>query len=255
MGKEMIEVITSFNKRYYDLIGRDCVESWKQYWGDEFRLVCYTEEFKLKQSHPRIAKIDFDKLDPDYWAFQQDETLNQSQKKFAKKAYSFMHAMDHSQSDWIIWLDADVVTQQSTPYEVWQPLLDPNYLSVYMGVTYETDKSGNPGNWLVPETGVYAVNRRHPDFAVFRDEYVRRYHQRDYADLRRFYDNDVFGIAIRHQPWTPSLDLCAGFAKAYKTPLKHTVLGPYLHHYKAKHSKAFYEENIFYGDYWQEDDQ
>ena len=30
------------------------------------------------------------------------------------------------------------------------------------------------------------------------------------------------------------------FTKKYKTPLRHTVLGDHLMHYKAKHSKAEY---------------
>ena len=34
------------------------------------------------------------------------------------------------------------------------------------------------------------------------------------------------------------LDLCKGFTKLYKTPMRHTILGPYMKHYKAKHSKA-----------------
>jgi hypothetical protein len=111
---------------------------------------------------------------------------------------------------------------------------------MYMGVTYTTDKSGNPGSWLVPETGVFAVNTRHAKFETFRNEYRRRYVERDHADLRRFYDNDVFGAAINLAD-APVYDLCAGFAKPYKTPLPHTVLGDYLTHYKAKHSKAEYQ--------------
>ena len=143
-------------------------------------------------------------------------------------------------SRWIIWLDADVITQQRVNWTTWRKTLDKNYLAAYLGVTYTTDKQGNPGNWLVPETGVFAVNQRHADYSQFRGEYRRRYHQRDYQDLRRFYDNDVFGAAIRAVPYAQVNDLCAGFAKAYKTPLRHTVLGPYLTHYKAKHSKAEY---------------
>jgi hypothetical protein len=242
MGNKMIQVITSFNQLYYDLIGRDSVSSFLEHWPEELSLTCYVEEFQLP-THDRIRQIDFSKLDPDYEQYQLDPALNQSMKKFAKKAYSVMHAMHHSTADWIIWLDADVITVQSLPIELLQRVLKSGHLSAYMGVKYTTDKSGNPGNWLVPETGFFAVNTRHEDFAAFRAEYCRRYHKRDYADLRRFYDNDVFGAALLTVPDAQVFDLCESFGKKYKTPLRHTILGDHLLHYKAKHSKAEYNQD------------
>ena len=235
----MIEVITSVNEYYWNLIGRDCVKSWLAHWSDQFRLTVYVEDFRLPIQSDRISEIGFDQLDHDYAQFQ-NEDFNHSTKRFAKKAYCVMHAMRHSTSAWVIWLDADVITQQDLGWPQWHELLDPQWLATYMGVTYWQDKQGNPGSWLVPETGVFAVNRSHHDFAAFCHEYERRYRERDRNGLRRFYDNDVFGAAIGSVPTAPVLDLCAGFAKAYKTPLRHTVLGAYLMHYKAKHSKAEY---------------
>jgi len=235
----MIQIITSFNQLYYDLIGRDSVDSFLKHWPADLNLTCYVEECQIP-AHERINQIDFSQLESDYFQYQLDTELNQSMKKFAKKAYSFMHAMNTSTAEWIVWLDADVLTIKSLPIELLQRVLRPDHLAMYMGVTYLTDKSGNPGNWLVPETGVFAVNTHHEDFAVFRAEYCRRYNQRDYADLRRYYDNDVFGAALLATPNAAVLDLCAGFRKSYKTPLRHTVLGDHLVHYKAKHSKAEY---------------
>lgn len=242
MGKEMIQVITSFNQLYYDLIGKDSVNSFLEHWPKDLKLTCYVEGFRLP-THTRLKQINFSKLDPDYKKYQLDPALNQSMKKFAKKAYSVMHAMHNSTADWVIWLDADVITVQSLPIELLQRVLKTENLSAYMGVKYITDKSGNPGDWLVPETGFFAVNTRHEDFAAFRAEYCRRYHQRDYADLRRFYDNDVFGAALLTVPNAKVFDLCENFDKKYKTPLRHTILGDHLLHYKAKHSKAEYNQD------------
>lgn len=237
----MIEVITSFNQHYYDLIGRDSVDSWLRYWGDDFRLTCYVEGFRLPFENGRIQQIDFDQLGPDYAKFQAEDR-HDSIKRFAKKAFSVMHAMQHSSSRWVIWLDADVITQQNIGWTQWRPLLKKHYLATYLGVWYDKDKAGNPGHWLVPETGVFAFNRNHAYYRDFQHEYCRRYRERDSSGLRRYYDNDVFGAALGRVPDANLNDLCADFAKPYKTPLRHTVLGPYLHHYKAKHSKAFYSQ-------------
>ena len=107
----MIQVITSFNQLYYDLIGRDSVDSFLEYWPRELDLTCYVEQFRMP-AHARVHQIDFSQLDPDYERYQLDTSLNQSMKKFAKKAYSVMHAMHYSTAEWIVWLDADVITVQ-----------------------------------------------------------------------------------------------------------------------------------------------
>jgi hypothetical protein len=145
--------------------------------------------------------------------------------------------------DYVVWIDADVITAKKLPLSVLTDLLLPEYLSMYMGVTYDTSKDGTPGNWLCPETGIFAVNTQHEKFNHFRDEYCRRYRERDYQDLRRFYDNDVLGAALNVVQPVEVNDLCAGFQKGYKTPLRHTVLGQYLIHHKAKHSKAAYSKS------------
>lgn len=233
-----IEVITSFNQAYYDLIGRECVSSWIEHWPKDMQLTCYVEEFALADN-VRLHQIDFSELGDDYNNFQ--HTADKQVGKFAKKAFSFIHAMFYSTADRIVWLDADVITQQDLPRELLESLLPDNVLSTHMGVTYYETKEGVPGEWFVPETGFFAVNTKHPEFDNFRNEYLRRYAEQDQSDLRRFYDNDVFGAALQKIA-APTLDIAANLKKAYKTPLRHTVLGPYLHHYKAKHSKETYKD-------------
>jgi hypothetical protein len=228
-----IEVITSFNDHYYNLIGRDSVETWLKYWPQDLTLTCYVEEFRLPD-HPRIKQISFDDFKPEYYEFQ--STADKQVKKFAKKAWSFIHAMENSTADRIVWLDADVLTTDVLPKQLLLDVLPENVLSTHMGVTYLAAKDGTPGRWFVPETGFFAVNTRHPLFDDFRKEYKRHYVEKDQKDLRRFYDNDVYGYVFEKLK-APGNDLCKDFTKGYKTPLRHTILGPFLDHYKAKHSK------------------
>jgi len=228
-----IEIITSFNQRYYDLIGKDCVETWLKYWPKELTLTCYVEEFYLPE-HTRLKQISFDVFKPEYYEFQ--STSNKQVQKFAKKAWSFIHAMENSTADRIVWLDADVLSVDHLPLKLLQDVLPSDVLSTHMGVTYTTAKDGSPGRWFVPETGFFAVNTHHPQFKEFASEYKRHYVERDNTMLRRFYDNDVYGHVFEKLK-APGNDLCKDFTKGYKTPLRHTVLGPYIEHYKAKHSK------------------
>lgn len=231
-----VEVITSFNQRYYDLIGKDCVDTWLKYWPQEMSLTCYVEEFSLPIA-ARIKQISFDQFGKEYADFQLSET--KQVQKFSKKAFSFIHAMFHSTADRIIWVDADVITTKHISLDLLKSILPDDVISTHMGVTYTSAKDGTPGRWFVPETGFFAVNTRHKDFPEFRKEYQRHYIEHDHKNLRRFYDNDVYGYVFE-KIGSKGFDLCENFEKGYKTPLRHTILGPYLSHYKAKHSKQGY---------------
>jgi len=230
-----IEVITSFNKKYYDLIGKHCVDTFLMYWPEDLNITCYVEEFSIPEDN-RIKQISFDNLDKKYFDFQHEKKVGGNERKFSKKAYSFIHAMENSTADRIIWLDADVLTKQYFPKEILESVLPDDVLSTHLGVTYVTDKGGNSGNWFVPETGFFAVNTNHKKFKWFSSEYRRRYDNIEFDGLRRKYDNDVYGDTFIRSG-AKGLDLCEGLTKGYKTPFKRTVIGPYLNHYKAKGNK------------------
>lgn len=232
-----IRVITSFNEKYYDLIGRDSVKTWLEYWPQELKLTCFVEEFNLPE-HDRLIQIPFSDFDQDYHRIQNAKIGSQA-RKFAKKAWSFIHAMEHVDADRIVWLDADVLTIKTLPIELLHQILPDNALSTHMGVTYDTKKNGTPGRWFVPETGFFAINKTHPKFSKFLKGYKSRYVNLDESGLRRFYDNDVYGFVFE-QLGAKGVDLCSDLEKKYKTPMSRTILGEYLEHYKAKHSKAVY---------------
>lgn len=232
-----LEIITSFSEEYYNKIGKDSIESWLNYWPSDMKLNCYVEGKFQIVNNPRIMPIPFEVTE--YTKFLERGKIGGQERKFAKKAFSFIHSMQTTGADRIIWLDADVISINSITREFIESILPKEVLSTHMGVTYWETKNGIPGRWYVPETGFFAVNTHHPKFAQFRDEYRRRYLEHDNSNLRRFYDNDVYGYVLEELN-TETLDLCKDFAKPYKTPLRHTVLGPYIHHYKAKGAKADY---------------
>jgi hypothetical protein len=235
----MIEIITSFDKRYYDIIGKACISSWLEYWPKELTLTCYVEGFELPPCD-RIKQIPFNQLPQSYFDFQNSDE-NDRVKIFAKKAWSFIHAMENSTADYIVWLDADVISVDHLPMSLLEKILAPEVLSTHMGVTYDSVRDGRTGKWFVPETGFFGINTRHPQFKKFLSEYKRHYEEHDRGMLRRFYDNDVYGYVFEKLQ-APGNDLCKDFTKGYKTPLRRTVLGPYLEHYKAKHSKDTFSQ-------------
>lgn len=227
-----IDIITSFNESYWHTIGQDSVASWQRYWPEPLTLTCFVEEFDMPLQ-PRCRAVPWTVLDQRYHAFQASDQ-GARVKTFAKKAYCVMHQWRHSQADRLIWVDADVMTHASIPQGFLEGLCDHDTLVTYMGVNHwHQDRL-----WHSAESGVFVVNLRHQLFDAFATRYEQRYDQHQYQDLRRFYDGEVLGaVCWEFASKAQVRDLCHGLGKDYKTPMKHTVLGKYLHHHKSKHSK------------------
>jgi hypothetical protein len=240
-----IEIITSFNQHYYDMIGKICLETFLKYWPSEYSLTCYIEEFELPPI-ARVNQIPFTELGQNYINFQNDQTLNGREKIFAKKAYSVVHALKNSTADRIIWIDADVVTEDYLPKNLLLEHCPADTLLTYMRVTHHLEK-GNTESKIVPsaESGFFIVNTTHKDFKIFANRYEEYYNNRLTENLRRFYDGDVLGaVAQEFEKTSKIINMCQDFTKPYKTPLKHISLGKYLHHYKAKSAKDRFTKNL-----------
>lgn len=230
-----IKVITSFDQRYYDLIGKDCVNTWLTYWPADMKLTCYVEDFEIPQ-HDRIVQIPFTELCHEYNTLVNSEE-NDRVKTFSKKAYSIIHAAENNDSDYIIWIDADVLSTAHISNDILLKFCKNNTLASFMGVLYDEDEIV----YHAAETGIFSLNCKHPAFPQFISRYREYYDSRIKTHLRRFYDGDVFGAVVEEFKSIANFyDLCEDFKKKKKTPLKHTFLGPYIHHYKSKHSKDAY---------------
>lgn len=235
------EIITSFNERYYNGIGKECVDTWLKYWPNELSLTIYIEEFSLPEQN-RIKQIPFSELGENYVNFQNDQKYKNRVKIFAKKAYSIIHAFKNSTADRIIWIDADVLTIKSISLEFINQLCPQDSLLTYMRVWHNLKKD-DINSPIVPsaESGFFVVNTRHQNFQQFANRYEEYYNKRLDNNLRRFYDGEVLGaVAKEFQDNNKIIDLCSEFKKPYRTPIGHTILGPYLHHYKAKAAKSDY---------------
>jgi|AntAceMinimDraft_11_1070367.scaffolds.fasta_scaffold22728_2 hypothetical protein len=240
-----LSIITSFNEQYYNLIGKESVRSWLNFWPTELTLTCYVEEFKLPV-HDRIKQISFDQLPQAYFDFQ-DSNENDRVKLFAKKAYSVIHAMETSSADRIIWIDADVISKKHIDLEFIESLCPSNTLASFMGVNHHI-KRGDLASPVVfsAETGFFILNTTHKNFKQFAARYQEYYNQHLSQGLRRFYDGDVFGAVIDEFRNNSKInDMCDSMSKSPKSPLKYTELGQYIHHFKSKHSKDNFNQRQY----------
>lgn len=233
-----IKIITSFNEKYYNIIGKESVESWLKYWPTDLSLTCYVEDFRIVNNE-RIEQIDFQNLPKEYFDFQ-ESNFNDRVKVFSKKAYSVIHAFENLDADRIIWVDADVITFDHIPKMFLENLCPDDTLATFMGVEHHKIKGDlTSPKMFSAETGFFIVNKLHPGFKDFSSRYKEYYDKKLDKNLRRFYDGEVFGAVVEEFKNTYKFfDLSTTISKNAKSPLKYTELGQkYIQHYKSKHSK------------------
>lgn len=226
-----ISVITSFNEKYYTQIGQYSVASFLSKWPADINIVCYVEECELVGTN-RIIQIPFSELGQSYIDFQNADYKNRV-KVFAKKAYSIIHAMENLDSDFIIWIDSDVLTHSTVTESILSDLCNATNLTTFMGVKHPKDKTNPESEMLFScESSFFVLNKRHPKFNAFAKRYREYYDNRLVENLRRFYDGDVLGAVIMDLADTANMrDLSP--SHKHKTPMPRTILNDYVMHFKA----------------------
>lgn len=186
----MYKIITGMSSQYYNEIGKHMITSWLEYWPTDFKLVVYTEDKDtLPITDPRISIVSLDTMGQEYKDFQNSKMkLERRIKTFAKKAWPIMKNLE-SQNGRLIWIDADVLTEDYITKEWLDRLLDDDSFSCHIGVPQ--------GTYYSVETGFFIINLNHAHKEKFLDEYRRVYYEKDFTNLHKPFDGDIFGKVIR----------------------------------------------------------
>lgn len=217
--------ITSMDENYYLNCGRTMLRSYKSHWSHMMPLYVYNENsFQIKVK--TVNTVGF-ALGDQYHAFQARHS-NAKVKQFAKKAFPIINAMNTVDCDRLVWLDADTVIRENMPHQLLDLIAPDDVLSTHFSVWHKKDNI----EYHSCETGFFILNTQHPGFSEFRDIYTDIYHNDKNADLRRFYDGEVYGktVEILEAKGNKMLNLNPG---RHKTPISRSVLAPYITHFKA----------------------
>jgi hypothetical protein len=219
-------IISGMSLDYYNNIGHLMIESWLQYWPEEYILKIYTED-TLPINNNRIQIVDINNIDPMYTEFQNAKfKLETRSKRFAKKAWPIMKNLDDNEG-YLIWVDADVITQNYITKEYLDSLLPKNYFSCHIGV--------KQGEYYSVETGFFIINKSNKFKNKFLDKYKYIYYNRNFSDMHKPFDGDVFGKVIRDLKDSKDFkynDL-NNFKKKLQSPFDR-IFGNKMLHYKAK---------------------
>jgi len=224
--------ITSMNLEYYNHSGRAMTKSFSSRFVESIPLYVYNEDlFNIKLKNVFLAGWD---LGEEYEKFQSRWESNSKIQNFAKKAFSIIHAMNNIDCDRLIWFDADIIIERQIPVQLLELVSPDAVLSTHYGVMHEWPSDTNPNRKAFScETGFFIINKKHKKFNEFKETYTKIYVNDMFANIRRFYDGEVYGETVRQlqKSGTKMLDLNP--EHKHKTPIPRSLLAPYISHHKA----------------------
>lgn len=125
-----ITVVTTLHQDGYNLYGKDFICSWTKLFPEEWNIVYYTEKHE-PEFPERVKILDFDKTCPDWINFynhvkllaeeldpkKDKKTINRLKKalRWSFKMFTLKHALETSDTRYVLWLDSDVRAVKSPP--------------------------------------------------------------------------------------------------------------------------------------------
>lgn len=232
-------VVTSQHKPYYDLIGRDCIESFLKYWPEEISIELWAENFIPDIIHPRLIIKDWNKINPRFNNFVsliESKTSNPkvlSRKKFWMKGHVVLTAMEECESDVFIWLDSDIVTHSDLPLSYIEQLIPENFLAVDI-------PAGGKGKGKEVESGFFGLNLNHPDSTEV-ISYYRDCHTTDMIlNVNRNLETAVWWNSVEKQRKNGAQVNHLKSTKDLLMPFMYTELSQYMRHWVSPKNKSAY---------------
>lgn len=229
--------VTTMNQEYFDNIGYQMIESYIKYWPKDIKLYLYLENFTLPYNEPNIITLDINKCcNPNMQSFINDS--KKSMRRFAYKAYSWIHACKTLEQDTLIWLDADTETIANVDYNFLDSILPNKELIAYMYAPGEIiTRSGETVPADNAETCIFFYNNKHTNAIEFMQRYEHLYESRELHDKYRFGKAHDTWATIDCVKWATENNIATVNLepeKKWRTPLKRTVLVDYFTHAKGK---------------------
>ena len=238
-------VITTFNADGYAKYGQRMIQTFLQNWPVD--LVVYAEGCSVNETAPNLMVRDIAVVS-ELGAFKHrwqgvprangDVSADpvRSQRKdagkgfkwdavrFSHKVYSIFHCAKHTDTDWLIWMDADTVCHSPITTEDLERLCPPNKDLCFLG------RKGK-----FSECGLYAMNLRSQRTQNFLTEFQQYYDEAEQGifTLAEWHDSFVFDAVRKHHPLV-ELDWSSHLITGEGHPLINSDWGAYLDHLKGK---------------------
>jgi hypothetical protein len=236
-------VVTSQHKPYYDLIGKDCIKTFLEFWPKEISLELWAEDFTPDISDPRLIVKDFNKVNPRLAEFVKlmesytQEPKHLAKKKFWMKGHVVLSAMEECEQDVFVWLDSDVITNEPIPMSWFENLIPNDCLSVDI-------PAGGKVLGKEAETGFFMLNMRHLDSKQIVDDYRLGHTTLEITKASRLLETGVWWNAIKRAESQGAKTFHFPTAVNSIVPFMATDLAKYMRHWVTPKNKNQYQSGI-----------
>lgn len=255
------QVITTFHQAGYNLYANRMIDTWLANWPASVGLKVYAERCEVTQRAPNLEILDLESACPDLVTFKNTwssvpkatgdisgDPIRAQRKdhaksfkwdavRFAHKVYAVFHAVKTAQSNWVLWMDADMVCHSAITEE---------FLDTMCPTDQDLCFLGRPGKFS--ECGLYAMQIGTKGTTRFIKEFQRMYNDADNGifTLGEWHDSFVFDAVrtridgLRQLNWSERLgDLRRSPANSPGEghPLINSAWGAYLDHLKGDNRK------------------
>ena len=234
-------VVTTFNADGYNTYGRRMIDTFLKTWPQDVLLRVYAEGCEVRQSAPNLQILNLEAVSPELVVFKNtwrnvpkangDMGPNHKGKefkyqavRFSHKVYAIFHAAKTATTDWLIWMDADMVCHSP---------MSAKKLSEFFPDSTDLCFAGRSRKFT--ECGLYGMHVSEPAVRSWLAEFQHMY---DHAEqgifmLEEWHDSYVFDAvrkrhSLRELNWTAHLQMGEGH------PLINCEWGAYIDHLKGE---------------------
>lgn len=238
-------IVTTFNDKGYNTYGQRMIDTFVQNWPSQVQLIVYAEDLKIASPAPNVQIKNLHKSSPEIVAFKtlwandprgtgNVESLMAGKRKDAKKAfkwdairfshkvYSIFHAAKNCNSEWLIWMDGDMVCHSPITMEK---------LSEFFPDDRDLCFAGRSNKYT--ECGLYGMHLTSPEIQNFLTEFQRMYDDAENGIylLKEWHDSYVFDDVRARTP-LKELNWSNNIIDGEGHPLINCEWGAYIDHLK-----------------------
>jgi hypothetical protein len=241
--KMTFTVVTTFHKKGYEIYGRRMIETFLKNWPKNITLVVYAEDCTVSETADNLIVRDLNEVTemvtfknkwrnvPKANGDVSNDPIRSKRKdagkgfkwdavRFAHKVYSIFDCARRTDSDWLLWMDADMVCHS--------PITLDKIISL---CSRDLCFLGRRGKYT--ECGLYAMNLRSVATIAFLQEFQRYYDDAENGifTLDEWHDSFVFD-AVRLHSSCRETDWSSHLISGEGHPLINSEWGAYLDHLK-----------------------
>ena len=194
-------VVTTFNKKGFDICAREMVASFDKFWNEDITLNVYYEDMNVPEikTSDRISFFSFNEEVKKWYEFQSnfflrelnkpDNSVNSFYKysaiKFAHKIYAIEKQLEKNISEYLIWLDSDVITFKSVTNSFIETLIEKDSYLTFLGREHINFHS---------EAGFLIFNTKNKFHKIFWERMMEMYDQGKLFDQNEWHDSYIFDV-------------------------------------------------------------